>query len=161
MTDLVVDRKLLCTEYFRVDERVARHAVFPSLSRCQPWRPDEWDQVYEAPDPYSRPDSCTSDELVVLHNGPSERLGTIEVSIWRGVFRSHSNVCTARKTVRARRYSRSGTDLQAAQSTWFNGSMYVTETSRPLPSPASCCHILYRLTGQRPLIGLEVGVKER
>ncbi|GFZ42598.1 hypothetical protein JCM24511_00314 [Saitozyma sp. JCM 24511] len=84
MTDLVVDRKLLCTEYFRVDER--------------PWRPDEWDQVYEAPDPYSRLDSCTSDELVVLHNGPSERLGTIEVSIWRGIFRSHSIICTARKT---------------------------------------------------------------
>ncbi|RSH94650.1 hypothetical protein EHS25_004455 [Saitozyma podzolica] len=125
MTDPVVDRKLFCTEYIRAEERVARHAVFPSLSRCQPWRPDEAARAYDhlqaersiaAPEPYPHYDLSTLDELMVLHNGPSERLGTIEVSIWRGVFRSHSNICTTRET--------------AAQSTWFNGSTDLSSASK-------------------------------
>jgi hypothetical protein len=119
MTDPVVDRKLLCTEYFRADERVARHAVSPSLSRCQPWRPEvarasdhlRAEPSFTARDPCSHLDLGTSDELMVLENGPSERLGTIEVSIWRGFFRPREKGPTASKTVSTRRCSRSEPDL--------------------------------------------------
>lgn len=168
MTDPVVDRKLLSTAYFRGHERRegVRHAAFPSLLRCEPWgdavncaKGFRAKSTIAVSDRCSHSDSRTPDELIILNNGHSERLGTIEVSVWRGIFRSHKkDTTTNTKTVSTSNCPRYGTDLAGDAINVVQWQRVCDGMTRLLPScPASRWHILYRLTGQGSLICLGVG----